>query len=1062
MPVSFPLPFVGRETDLQQLQADLDRVLTRGQGFAVFILGPLGIGKTRLVTEFLHTLQPGRRLAVLQLQVADPHWESLAHQILRLCMPFYKTRRSKPTDPGEALRLVTDRRPVVFHLDDLHTLEEASLGLLFGWVQSLIRRPVLFLFTTRDHMTAHLAPLQEALPADTWRVQHLEPLSEPEVEELLHRALGGTPPARFLRDLYENTRGIPFFIEEALRLSVQRNLLEPRDNTWHYRGYLADIFTEHPSIHNLIHSRYQSLSEGEKQTLRVFALLGTVTPHSVVEALRHHPRMRGLSALIAHGLLLPQDQGVAFFHPLMQRVVDQQISPSERQELLAWLMETLMTLPRPDPFLVARMMTDAQIPPRPAWFPKLRQIMGDLVFLGAHETAERLANYVLYTSTPGSLGPRERLRLEIFRAKLVRLSRSRSEGLRMLETLLEDPEIRRYPDVLAEAITPLVHHALEQGQLDRARAWLQQVDPLTDRLNPRNRQTLYYLRVLLEYREGDEEQTEALERILASPDLEPTTGYLITTQLGKIAWERGDIHAALEYFKVALEWARRSGSRMYQALALQNIRSAAEEADARDLWHQATETLLTLAQEVTHPVIRQLAREARAELALWQGHFEEAQTLLLQIQQEAEAAGRPYVSLNATLGLLELYLWIDPERGQALAHSFLPTFHRYPYTLPDVYSYLAFYAFARNRWVEGYGYLQQVDPRASEMTDKERRVQQFLRTLYAVWEGEEPPGDLETLLATWEEQQALPQPWKPWIFAGLVLGREDWFEHGAELLLSHAGKARTETLKVTLEAYQAPPEFHRSLQRVLARESEYRVYLFGEFTVLYQGTPLEVGFQKERTLLALLLVERRAITRDEAMEWLWPEADPDRIRGSFHNVLSNLRQALRPVAQFTEHTLALHWDRLWVDLWAFKEHLIRGLRARETGEHETARRAFLQALDLARRGRFLADLNHPRLDEEMDTRVVPPLVAVLDWLAGEALRQGRPVEALEYAREIQRWNASDERGILRTVEALQALGDPQQARKRLQTFVESEFFAGFSPQGREKLKRWGLLDLVRL
>ena len=96
----------------------------------------------------------------------------------------------------------------------------------------------------------------------------------------------------------------------------------------------------------------------------------------------------------------------------------------------------------------------------------------------------------------------------------------------------------------------------------------------------------------------------------------------------------------------------------------------------------------------------------------------------------------------------------------------------------------------------------------------------------------------------------------------------------------------------------------------------------------------------------------------------------------------------------------------------------------------------------------------------MDTRIVPPLVAVLDWLAEQALEQGHPVEALEFARQIRRWSASDERGILRTVEALLALGGVQQARKTLKAFVESEFYAGFSPQGREKLKRLGLLDLV--
>ncbi len=1062
MPITFPLPFVGREPDLQLLQADLDRVLTQNQGYTVFLLGPLGIGKTRLVTEFLRPHQQSRRLATLQLQVADPGWESLAHQILRLCVPFYRTRRTKPTDPGEALRLVTDRRPLVFHLDDLHVLEETALDHLFRLIQTLIRQPVLFLLTTRDHMTPRLAPLQNRLPTDTWRVQHLEPLSQAQVQDLLTRALGAEPPPRFLQDLYENTRGIPFFIEEALRLSLQRNLLEPRGETWHYRGYLAEIFAEHPSIHHLIQSRYQSLSEQEKQTLRVFALLGTVTPHGIVEALKHHPRMTGLSALIAHGILILQDQGVAFFHPLMQRVVAQQIQPRERQELLSWLLETLMTLPRPDAFLVARLLTGYQIPPRPVWFPKLRQIMGDLALAGAYETAEQLAHYVLYTSTPGSLGPRERLRLEVFRATLVQLSRSRREGLRMLEALLEDPEIAQYPDVLAEAVFPLVHQALETQQLDRAEGWLQRLEPYRDRLNERHRQSLHYLQVLVALRRGDTSRLQELETILQSPDLEPAAGYLVTTQVGKIAWERGEVARALEYFTVALEWARRSGSRMYQALALQNIRSAAEEEGAHDLWHQTTEALLNLAQEAPHPVVQQLARQAEAELLLWKGQWQEAHHLLRAIQQQAEAAGRHYVSLNAALGLLELFLWTDPEQGYATARSFLPTFHRYPYTLPDVYAYLTFYGYALNRWHEAYSHLQSFQAQSPELSQREQALLTLLRLLYGVWEGHRLPEEVEQALARWETERVFSRPWKPWIFAGVLLHRVRWFEHGAELLLARVGRARVEALTQTLEAYRAPEEFREALQRILARESAYRVYLFGEFTVLRHGEPVEVGFQKEKTLLGLLLVERRPMTRDEAMEWLWPEADPDRVRGTFHNVVSRLRQALGDVVNFTEHTLSLQWDRLWVDLWDFKGALQQGLKARDQGDLERARQEFLRALELVRRGRLLANLDHPLFEEELDTRVVPPLVAVLDWLAGEALEHGRPLEALEYAREIRRWNASDERGILRTVEALLALGDRGQARQALQSFVEGECYAGFSPQGMEKLRRWGLLEVVRL
>ena len=74
---------------------------------------------------------------------------------------------------------------------------------------------------------------------------------------------------------------------------------------------------------------------------------------------------------------------------------------------------------------------------------------------------------------------------------------------------------------------------------------------------------------------------------------------------------------------------------------------------------------------------------------------------------------------------------------------------------------------------------------------------------------------------------------------------------------------------------------------------EFRI--LGPLEVLSDGRPLDLGGQKQRALLALLVVEaNRVVSTDRLIEALWEEEAPETAQKALQVYVSQLRQALDP------------------------------------------------------------------------------------------------------------------------------------------------------------------------
>jgi DNA-binding SARP family transcriptional activator len=128
---------------------------------------------------------------------------------------------------------------------------------------------------------------------------------------------------------------------------------------------------------------------------------------------------------------------------------------------------------------------------------------------------------------------------------------------------------------------------------------------------------------------------------------------------------------------------------------------------------------------------------------------------------------------------------------------------------------------------------------------------------------------------------------------------------------------------------------------MMKRDSELRILLFGGLRLQKQGQePITVPAQLPGMLLALLALRSdRPYLREELVERLWPEHDPERARQLLRNVLHTLRGLLdqphlkiKDVLLTTRTTVGLDTARICIDLGIFEAALAAAERSQSMPE----------------------------------------------------------------------------------------------------------------------------------
>ncbi|HET8578604.1 MAG TPA: AAA family ATPase, partial [Methylomirabilota bacterium] len=324
-------PFVGRERELDELGRALERAAD-GQGQVVGIVGEAGVGKSRLVWEFLRSLA-GAAGAVLQGR-SVPHSrttpyaplvgvlkgyfgipdegdkEAIRRRVLALLTPEESVRflqpvlalldvpaddpRWKSLDPDQRRRRILDavkyllaRRErtetVVVVIEDLHWSDTESRSVLDGLVESLPTARVLLVVSYRPEH-------EHGWGSRTYYRQiRIDPLPVEGSKEFLRNLLGTAAALERVKSLLiDRTEGNPLFLEEGVRNLVETGVLD--GHRQEYRVLKEPTGSELPeTVQAVLAARMDRLDLADKRALQAAAVIGKDVPLRLLQAVVEAP-----------------------------------------------------------------------------------------------------------------------------------------------------------------------------------------------------------------------------------------------------------------------------------------------------------------------------------------------------------------------------------------------------------------------------------------------------------------------------------------------------------------------------------------------------------------------------------------------------------------------------------------------------------------------------------------------------------------------------------------------------------------------------------------------------
>jgi transcriptional regulator with AAA-type ATPase domain/tetratricopeptide (TPR) repeat protein len=361
--------FVGRQHELGILKDHLETV-TRGQGRAVGIVGEVGIGKSRLISEFRRSLADqdvtylegacfsytdavpyvpvltllrrtcgigdsdstetiiaslGRQLQSLDMDVDEciPYLLqlfALRAGTERLARQTAESIRNRTHDIlSQMILLASEQRPLVVVVEDVHWADRASQEVFSKIVEGLPGARVLFVSTHRpgfrpSWMDRSFA-VQIALP----------PLSHGDSRTMLRSVLVEDVAEPVERMILQKAEGNPFFLEELYR-AVEG------------QGRSATTLAVPDTIEEVLLARIERLPEDAQSVLQTAAVLGRQFAWRLLEMV-----WRGSGSLQTHMALLTEleflyqrggrEPVYVFTHSLTQEVTYASLTPARRREL---------------------------------------------------------------------------------------------------------------------------------------------------------------------------------------------------------------------------------------------------------------------------------------------------------------------------------------------------------------------------------------------------------------------------------------------------------------------------------------------------------------------------------------------------------------------------------------------------------------------------------------------------------------------------------------------------------------------------------------------------------
>lgn len=363
---------IGRTWETEALADILERSL-EGSGVVVGLVGPPGIGKSRLARESA-TRAMSHGVEVFFTYCESHTREIPFHVAARLLRTVFGVNALSPEDARERIRtqiahadpedliLLDDllgirdatvtapdispdarrrrlttllntaalerRTPAMYVIEDAHWIDPVSESMLVEFISVVPKARSLVVITYRPEYHGQLNR------SATSEVITLAPLDDSYAQELTRELLGkDTSTADLAALVAERSAGNPFFAEEIVRDLAERNILQGERGTYVCVSDVVDVRVP-ATLHATIGARIDRLNPAAKKTLYAAAVIGTRFDASSLTALLREANVLPLieAELVDHVAALPRTE-YAFRHPLTQKVAYDSQLKSARSEL---------------------------------------------------------------------------------------------------------------------------------------------------------------------------------------------------------------------------------------------------------------------------------------------------------------------------------------------------------------------------------------------------------------------------------------------------------------------------------------------------------------------------------------------------------------------------------------------------------------------------------------------------------------------------------------------------------------------------------------------------------
>jgi class 3 adenylate cyclase/tetratricopeptide (TPR) repeat protein len=327
--------FVGRKYEIETLRRAAEQALF-GRGQVVAFVGEAGVGKSRVLLEFMHS-SPMQDWLVLEAGSVSYGKATSCLPLIDLLTRYFEIHGSDDEQRARAkiaAKLVTlgeerllAQTPVFLGalgmgLDSdawINVTPQERQSAMFDALKRLLiresqRQPLCLVFEDLHWIDAEtqtfLEMLLESVPAarvlllvnhrpehqSTWAGRscysqlRIDPLPAATADEMLGELLGShaeLDPIK--RALFDVTEGNPLFLEESVRSLIESRVLAGGPGQWRPLGSLPAGFVPR-TIEALLASRIDHLRPELKELLQCAAVIGNDIPRPLLEAVAEMPR----------------------------------------------------------------------------------------------------------------------------------------------------------------------------------------------------------------------------------------------------------------------------------------------------------------------------------------------------------------------------------------------------------------------------------------------------------------------------------------------------------------------------------------------------------------------------------------------------------------------------------------------------------------------------------------------------------------------------------------------------------------------------------------------------